>query len=146
MPHAPSSLPHPRLVAARATVVALRALTLHGLGAPAARAALAAGYGDSASRVMVTLQIYLARLADGAARRLLLAGPCCPCLSPDEAAMLDAAARVGVGDWAGAHAALEGLVRPECAEAVVSAAAALGEATADAGLPLPVRAERPAVH
>jgi hypothetical protein len=127
-------------------VLALRALTGQGLGAPQARAALASGYGAAAERVLMALQIYVARVAAGASRTLLLAGPCCPCLSPDEAAMLDAAARVGAGDWAGAHAALDGLVRADAAEMVVSAAAVLGEATADAGLPLAVRAPRPLVH
>ncbi|MFN3288431.1 MAG: hypothetical protein ACK40H_08270 [Sphingomonadaceae bacterium] len=131
--------PPPRLVAARKLVIALRALTSDGLGAPQARAALEAGFGAAAGRVLVALQLYLARVAGGAQRRVLLARPCCPCLSPDEAALIDAAARVSAGDWTGAHAALDGLVRPEAAEAVVSAAAALGEAAADAGLPLPMR-------
>lgn len=136
----------PRVVAARSLVVALRALARTGLGARHARLALEAGYGDAAGRLLVTLQIYLARIAGAASRKLLLAGPCCPCLSPDEAAIMDAAARVAAGDWAGAHAALDGLVRPEALETVISAAAALGEAAADAGLPLPVRAQRLRLH
>lgn len=134
----PAAAP-PRLAAARALVVELRVLTSEGLGAPRARAALQAGFGPAGGRVLVALQIYLARVAGGAQRRILLARPCCPCLSPDEATLIDAAARVSAGDWAGAHAALDGLVRPEAAEMVVSAAAALGEAAADAGLPLPMR-------
>ncbi len=134
-----SPSPHPQLRAARALVIALRLITMAGLGAPQARAVLEAGYGPAAGRVLVALQIYVARLAEGAARTLTLARPCCPCLAPDEAAMIDAAARVARGDWAGAHAALDGMVRPESAPAVVSAAAALGEVAADAGLPLPAR-------
>jgi hypothetical protein len=130
---------NPHLAATRALIVALRVLTSEGLGAPQARAALQAGFGAASGRVLVALQVYLARVAEGAARRILLARPCCPCLAPDEAALIDAAARVSAGDWAGAHAALDGLVRPETAEMVVSAGAALGEAAADAGLPLPMR-------
>lgn len=134
------------MVAARALLTALRTLSADGLGAPGAHPALAAGYGAAAGRVLVALQFYVARMAAGAARRILIAPPCCPCLAPDEAAMIDAATRVGAGDWAGAHAALDGLVRSDAIEEVLGAAAMLGEAIADAGLPLPMRTAAPVLH
>lgn len=121
---------------ARALGIALRRFALFGPADRKARGELLALFGPGGVRLGILAQIYLARVAQGAARRIALGRPGCRRQTPDEAALLAAVAAAGAGDFAGAHAALGGLARGEAAEGVVAVAAALGEALADAGRPL----------
>lgn len=125
---------------------AMRRLAVCGLGDPVAQAQLYTLYGPAALRISVMLQLYMARLSDCASTRLLLAAPCCHCLSPHERAMLAAVGAIADRDWPAAHLALGGLVRPEAGAAAVAAAAGLAEVLVDCGGPLPPRGPRPVMN
>lgn len=133
---------------APALVLALRRLASGGLDDPIARHFLAEQFGGRYKRVLTILQVLLARVAEGARRRIAFNPLCCQELSADELALVDAMASGAAGDHVLAHASLAELIEPEEVEAVAAIAAALGEAVHDAGRPMHQRAEaaRPTVH
>lgn len=124
----------------------MRRLAVYGPGDPGARHELRAAYGPAALRITLMLQLFMTRMADCATAPLLLAAPCCRCLSTHERAMLGAVGAAADGDWAAAHLALGGLVRPDASTAAVAAAAGLAEALVDCGGPVPRRGPRPVIN
>lgn len=132
---------------APALLLALRRLACAGLGDPMAHALVAEQFGAGHVRVLVLAQLFLARLAAGAARPLKLAPPCALRACADEAALMAAVARAAAGDAAGAVALLARLVNEEALGGVLEAAAALGEAARDCGRPLAAgEGARPTLH